>query len=241
MTATSAREEILRDIRRALEREGRSAPSPAEPVVSSFSQLDQQVCEIRKDCAQRRGALVNQFETELARVGGRFHRTTTPESALRCIEQIGLDRQAKTIIGDDAQLIAGIDLPKRLEGTGIEFLTETTDSELIRTAVVADIGLSGIDYALADTGTLVLLARKGQARSISLLPPVHIAVMKPEQVISDLNDLFPLLRNQTEAGDGNLTSAITFITGPSRTADIELTLVVGVHGPQQLHVVLIES
>jgi L-lactate dehydrogenase complex protein LldG len=84
----------------------------------------------------------------------------------------------------------------------------------------------------------VLLARKGQARSISLLPPVHIAVVKPEQLLSGLSDLFPLLRGEAEGRD--LSSAITFITGPSRTADIELTLVVGVHGPQQLHVVLLD-
>jgi L-lactate dehydrogenase complex protein LldG len=110
---------------------------------------------------------------------------------------------------------------------------------VIQEAAGADIGVSGVDYALADTGTLVLVARNGQPRSVSLLPPVHIAVVRPEQVLSGLSDLFPILRS--EAAGGDLSSAITFITGPSRTADIELTLVVGVHGPQQLHVVLLET
>ncbi len=64
--------------------------------------------------------------------------------------------------------------------------------------------------------------------------------MKPEQLLPGLSDLFPLLRVEAEAEGGDLSSAITFITGPSRTADIELTLVVGVHGPQQLHVVLLD-
>jgi L-lactate dehydrogenase complex protein LldG len=114
-----------------------------------------------------------------------------------------------------------------------------SDNDFIRTAALADLGLTGVDYALAETGTLVLSAGKGQARAISLLPPVHIAVLRPEQVIPGLTDLFPLLRRDTEAAGGTLSSAVTFITGPSRTADIELTLVVGVHGPQQLHVIFI--
>jgi L-lactate dehydrogenase complex protein LldG len=98
--------------------------------------------------------------------------------------------------------------------------------------------VSGVDHAIADTGTLVLLARTGQARSVSLLPPVHVAVVRPGQILSSLDDLFPVLRHD---GNGELASAVTFITGPSRTADIELTLVVGVHGPQELHVVLLDS
>ncbi|MEK6407570.1 MAG: lactate utilization protein [Acidobacteriota bacterium] len=241
MIATSAREEILGDIRRALETEVTSAPSPAETVAAQRRQLDQPVFAIKKDCEQRRDDLIEQFATELLAVGGRFYAAPTGEAAFQYVEQLASDRRAKTIIGWDTQLIDGIDLTERLGATGISFLTERTDREFMRTAVEADIGVSAIDYALAETGTLVLVARKGQARSVSLLPPIHIAVMKPEQVIPGLCELFPLLRGETEAGGRVLTSAITFITGPSRTADIELTLVVGVHGPQQLHVVLVES
>jgi L-lactate dehydrogenase complex protein LldG len=241
VTAVSAKEEILGNIRRALGREPDAAPSPAGPFASASSPSHQLVSEIKKDCEQRRQELLKQFESELIRVGARLHKAATAESAFHCIEKIASDRGAKTIIGSDAQLIYDIDLPKRLEETRIQFLTETANSDFIRTATVADIGVSGVDYALADTGTLVLVAREGQARSISLLPPVHVAVMKPENLISGLNDLFPLLRAGKGDVAGNLSSAITFITGPSRTADIELTLVVGVHGPQQLHVVLLSG
>ena len=98
--------------------------------------------------------------------------------------------------------------------------------------------MSGVDYALADTGTLVLLSREGRARSVSLLPSVHIALIRPEQVIEGLDDMFSLMRDGTDR-DKVPSSAVTFITGPSRTADIELTLVVGVHGPQELHAILL--
>lgn len=218
-----------------------SASLPVKAVAEERLQLDQAVLAIKKDCERRRDDLIKQFAAELTAVGGRFYAAATAEAAFQYVEHIGSDRGAKTIIGWDTPLIEGIDLPKRLGETGIAFLTERTDNEFIRTAVDAGIGVSAIDYALADTGTLVLVARKGQARSVSLLPPIHIAVMKPDQVIPGLSELFPLLRGETEAGGRLLTSAITFITGPSRTADIELTLVVGVHGPQQLHVVLVEN
>jgi L-lactate dehydrogenase complex protein LldG len=240
MTAKSAREEILEDIGRALHREGKAGPLRGEPLPSASSDLDALVSEIKKYCEQHRGELTKQFESELTRVGGRFHRATTAESAFQYIEQVASIRQAKRIIAWETKVIDDIDLSGKLEEKGIEVLTETSDREFIPVAAASDVGVSGVDFALADTGTLVLLARKGQARSISLLPPVHIAVVKPEQLLSGLSDLFPLLRGEAQAQGRDLSSAITFITGPSRTADIELTLVVGVHGPQQLHVVLLD-
>jgi L-lactate dehydrogenase complex protein LldG len=240
VTAKTAREEILGDIRGALHRKGKSGPLHGKPVPSASSELDQLVSAIKKDCEQRRGELIEQFESELTRVGGRFHRATTAESAFQYIEQVAWVRQAKRMIAWETKVIDDINLSRKLGEKGIEVLTETADREFIPAAAASDVGVSGVDFALADTGTLVLLARKGQARSISLLPPVHIAVVKPEQLLSGLSDLFPLLRGEAEAQGRDLSSAITFITGPSRTADIELTLVVGVHGPQQLHVVLLD-
>jgi len=239
VSAKIAREAMLDDIRRALNRGGKTGYSNDRPGVSKSSQPDDLIAEIKRCCEQRREELIKQFESELTKIGGRFYRATTAESAFQFVEQIVSDRQAKTMVACNSQLIDGIDLPKRVEEIGVVFAIES-DGDFIRTAAVADLGLTGVDYALAETGTLVLLARKGQARAISLLPPVHIAVLKPEQVISGLNDLFPLLRSETEPGGGILSSALTFITGPSRTADIELTLVVGVHGPQQLHVILVD-
>lgn len=229
---------MLDDIRRALNREGKSTSSNDQPGTYVTSRPEDLVAEIKRLCQQKRDELIKQFESELTKVGGYFHRATTAESAFQAVEQIVTDRQAKTMVASDAWLLDGIDLPKRVEEIGVGFVIES-DSDFIRTAAVAALGLTGVDYALAETGTLVLVARKRQARAISLLPPVHIAVVKPEQVISDLNDLFPLLRSETEDGGGDPSSAITFITGPSRTADIELTLVVGVHGPQELHVILL--
>jgi len=84
-----------------------------------------------------------------------------------------------------------------------------------------------------------LFAAGPQPRSISLLPPVHVAILRSQQILPGLSELFPLLGRE-QNGNRKLSSAITFITGPSRTADIELKLVVGVHGPQELHVLLVD-
>jgi L-lactate dehydrogenase complex protein LldG len=183
--------------------------------------------------------LIGRFESEVTRVGGRFYRATNAESACEYVEKVAAAERASTIICSNGELADEMDLRRHFEGKGIQFITESTESNIVREAARAEIGLTGVDYALAETGSLVLLARPEQARSVSLLPPVHIALIRPEQVIGGFDELFELLRADFEAT--GVRSAVTFITGPSRTADIELTLVVGVHGPQQLHVVLIEG
>ena len=94
-------------------------------------------------------------------------------------------------------------------------------------------GITSADYALADTGTLVMLSSPREARMISLLPPAHIAVVPRARILTGLDELFSLLPNPAEA-----TSSMVLITGPSRTADIEQILVRGVHGPGVLSVVV---
>ena len=98
----------------------------------------------------------------------------------------------------------------------------------------ADIGVTGVRYLIAETGSLVMACGPHEPRSASLLPPVHIAVAHESQLLPDLFDLFVALKTQPA-----LASCVTLITGPSKTGDIELKLVTGVHGPGEVHVVLI--
>ena len=109
----------------------------------------------------------------------------------------------------------------------------TDREELRELCATADIGITSADYALADTGTLVLLSSPQEARMISLLPPAHIAVVPRARILTGLDELFSLLPNPADA-----TSSMVLITGPSRTADIEQILVRGVHGPGALCVVV---
>jgi L-lactate utilization protein LutC len=126
-----------------------------------------------------------------------------------------------------------------LEGCGITRLpgvrTGITDrDELRRLCATADAGITSADYALSETGTLVMIASPSEARLISLLPPAHIAVVPRERILTGLDELFSLLPRPSD-----LTSSMVMITGPSRTADIEQILVRGVHGPGQLTLVVV--
>ena len=92
---------------------------------------------------------------------------------------------------------------------------------------------------IAESGGLLVKAQKGRERSSSLLPPIHLAVISPEQRLQSVFDLVPLWRKWLRE-EGKLPSGIGIITGPSRTADIELTIVLGAHGPKVLHVLALE-
>jgi L-lactate dehydrogenase complex protein LldG len=99
----------------------------------------------------------------------------------------------------------------------------------------ARFGITSADYALSDTGSLVMIASSANARLISLLPPVHIAMLPANCLLTGLDELYTLMPKPAD-----VSSSMVFITGPSRTADIEQILVRGVHGPGEIHVVIID-
>jgi L-lactate dehydrogenase complex protein LldG len=112
-----------------------------------------------------------------------------------------------------------------------------TNREALRAAcVAADVGITSADYALAETGTLVMLSSPQEARLISLLPPMHVAVFPRSRMLANLDELLAILPNPAEQ-----TSSMVLITGPSRTADIEQILVRGVHGPGEIYAVVVEE
>jgi L-lactate dehydrogenase complex protein LldG len=97
----------------------------------------------------------------------------------------------------------------------------------------ADVGLTGCAAAVAETGSLVMLEGPGRPRAASLLPPVHVAIVRADELYATMADYF-----RAGASAMAASSSCTFITGPSRTADIELTLTLGIHGPGRVVVVI---
>ncbi len=107
-----------------------------------------------------------------------------------------------------------------------------------RPAVDADkTGISGCFCAIAETGTLMLLSGPQTPATVSLLPETHIALVHVSRIVGTMEDAFALLR----AERGSLPRAVNFISGPSRTGDIEQTIVLGAHGPCRVHLILVGS
>ncbi len=132
-----------------------------------------------------------------------------------------------------AELTAG----KRAIASSADMLRTSGIAQLADPSVSvsdAGVGITGADYALADTGSLVMLASPQEARLVSLLPPVHVAILLRERILTGLDELLTILPRPAEQ-----TSSMVLITGPSRTADIEQILVRGVHGPGAIHVIVI--
>ena len=99
-----------------------------------------------------------------------------------------------------------------------------------------DVGITECDALIAQTGSVMLSSRRAGGRALSILPPHHVVLARRDQLVPDLPAAFQLLK--TEYGD-NIPSMISFITGPSRTGDIERTIVLGAHGPKKLTVLCV--
>ena len=245
--------EFIANVRRALGRDsgGRDAGTPPTlPDVTHLSLNHQQVESwaqaISRGLEAHAEEYMAQLEKTAAEAGWRVARCVTAAQAANHIRNIVREVEAKSVLRSGHSALDALNLEAALHDAGASLeamvLTDGTDREMQRDAwrrkaISADVGITGVDYAIAETGTAVLLGRKGVSRVVSLLPPVHIAVVEKGQVLPSLDELFTLRRK--EFLNDNLGSYMTLISGPSRSADIENTLVTGVHGPGEVHMVLV--
>jgi L-lactate dehydrogenase complex protein LldG len=223
----NSRQSMLQRIRQAVAEGNRAGGQPVLPARGSVGY-------------QGAGAdLVQRFSEQLTAAGGQPHRVADAEAAADKVQDLVRCQAAQRILLSGGPVLPGVDLAKRLREQDLEvFVVDALEPARRRdTFFQADVGISGVAYALAETGTLVVASRPAEPRSVSLLPPVHIALVQRGQILADLFDLFADL----EADKPQLPSCLTLITGPSKTGDIELKLVTGVHGPGEMHVVLVSA
>jgi len=207
-----SRDHILHRIRTALGRGAGQAVADPPPVRIRIPEVDMET---------RIATLLERVEE----LGGRAHRTADARAV------VAAAIEGKTAVASNAPYLAECGI---LSLPGVR--SGITDRDELREACAsADAGITSADYALADTGTLVLLSSPREARLISLLPPIHIAVVPRGRILTGLDELFSILPNPSEQ-----TSSMLLITGPSRTADIEQILIRGVHGPGQITVLVVE-
>lgn len=124
----------------------------------------------------------------------------------------------------------------------IEAMVKIARRALRQSFIDADVGITGANFAMADSGTLAIITNEGNDRLVATLPPVHIAILGIEKIVADLDDANAILKILSKSATGQQQSVyVSYITGPSRTADIELSLTIGVHGPQEVHIVLLDN
>ncbi len=243
----SSQDAFLSRVRRALQGghpASQDAPlqcQPAEPV---------HVEALRARLAEQRPQLIAQLHDELSAVGGKVVRVQSVAEATQYVSRLAHEYEAELVVRWDSDLLESLEIDAALQQRGIDVHTAAPPApaamdgkrqDLRELLARADIGLSGVDYAIAETGTLMLSALPGQMRGVSLLPPVHVAVARRSHIVATLADCLALLQAEGKDLQDRLTSCVSFITGPSRTGDIELSLTIGVHGPGELHLVILDD
>lgn len=174
---------------------------------------------------------VERFRKALEAVVGRCVVVRDEAAAAEALRGIIGERNARRVAVSDSTLARRV-----LEGASanVEVLEAATALEMFE----CDLGVTGAQWVVAETGTLVLESDAERNRLASLVPTAHVAVVESRQIRQTLGEV---LETISRRGEGALSRAVTFITGPSRTSDIELTLAVGVHGPAELYVIIIEG
>lgn len=188
---------------------------------------------------------VASFLKEWRAVGGFGERVADAGAALTYLSEIIEKHSVKSALVWSHPLLAELGLSEWLNSKGIE-VRDWAEIEHLPAerrkdlAFSADLGITSVDFAVAETGSLALCSRPGgRGRSASLLPPLHVTLLRPAQIVPDLFDLFRELGiEQTATG---LPSNVVLITGPSKTGDIQLKLTTGVHGPGEVHAVVLEG
>lgn len=211
----SAREEILTRIRASLGRAnstGAPAGLPPARIVIPDVPLERRI---------------EKFTAALEKLNGKVHRASSRDDARDYVERL---LHGRTAVTSNAPFVAecGVLTLPNVKPGGSDPLP------LRGMCATLDAGITSADYALSDTGSLVMLSSNEEARMVSLLPPLHIALVPLDRLLTGLDELYSILPVPSDR-----TSSMVFITGPSRTADIEQILVRGVHGPGEIHVVLV--
>jgi L-lactate dehydrogenase complex protein LldG len=239
----TTREEFLSRIRAEMLKTGglfpaSPAPRPSDPRAVAET--------LRRQLAEHWPGALERFRREFERVGGVLYRAASLDDVPELVAGIARERAARRLVAWHPSALGG-DLGPALAARGLEPLAmppgEVGDAHergRLRQAIAdAEIGLTGVDLAIAETGTLVLRSGPGRPRSTSLLPPYHVAVFDRTALIESLSQVGVLLE-LWHRGESGTAAVISFITGPSRTADIELTLTRGVHGPKEVHAIFVE-
>lgn len=216
-----ARESIMAAIR-----EGLAASKPFDKVQGEHhGTVGVEACLAKLASPElSRRSLIEDFRINLESVGGNCMIVNDENEARERVRDLIVQKKFKRVAISNSELV--IRLTDRIDNVEI---TENAASDIL---FDCDLGITAAQWAIAETGTLVLESEVERHRLTSLVPPIHLCLLKASNIRQTLGEILALI-------NADLSRTITFITGASRTSDIELTLAIGVHGPAELHVIVI--
>ena len=177
------------------------------------------------------------FIEELEALGGHGKRVENLDEASAYVLALAREREANLLVRWDVDELEELGIDAPLAETGVEVAVWRALDDFKEVAGRADIGLSTAAWAIAETGTLVLEGGPGKGRTVTLLPPTYVALIPAERILRTV----PEAIEKYAGGDaGALPANVCFHTGPSRSGDIEMALFVGMHGPGDVHVILVD-
>ncbi len=209
--ANNSRENILTKIKQALAQPV-PVPFPASENTKSVYLPSKQELEI-------------EFAENFSKLLGKFSYCANEEELVILLNELIKERNWTKIYNRETLL------KKKLTVAGLTIIYSDD-------VAVCDAAISGCEYLIARTGSMVLSSAQQSGRTISVYAPIHICIAYAKQLVYDIEDGLQKLRQ--EHGQ-QFPSLVTLATGPSRTADIEKTLVVGVHGPKEVYCFLVDS
>jgi L-lactate dehydrogenase complex protein LldG len=206
---------VIENIRRSLGRTAQTALT-ARPSIYESRQPESFDSEI------------DTFLGEVKKLSGIGQKLSPPELDLE-LKRLVEEQNVRKATVWEAPHLRRLGITEILNALGVELVSPNASKHEM---ALCDLGITEADYLLPETGTLVLHSSAEKPRGVSLLPRIHLAIVRPDMLRADMHQVF------AEAKDHHY---LVFITGPSRTADIELTVTLGVHGPKNLYVWMINS
>jgi L-lactate dehydrogenase complex protein LldG len=237
---STSRAEILGKVRRAL-------VSPRPEHHHGHSATTHDLGKLFASVSSRDG-LAGKFQKEFELVSGEFHLCESDAAVLPLLIQLIESSASKNVAISQHEICKRLAVAEGLEARfpDVKLLLEDIGSEnsfdrtrLRKSMAQVQLSVTGTEYLIADTGTIVTVAGPQASRQISLLPSIHLVLATPQQIFPNMASLF--LEIQRTHGTKLPGSALTCITGPSRTADIEKVLIKGVHGPMRLILIMVAS
>lgn len=207
---TSSRDQILNSIRTTMQSTTR-APLPTSARIASRVAGDTD-------------AEISLLLSEIEKLGGVTRRIGNKDELRFALKELAEQENIRKVMMWDTQELRELNVAEILAALGVTIVPSDAPS---RALAECDLGITGVDAALPETGTLVFRSSREHPQLVSLLPRVHLAILSPSALRADLQNVFAEIKSGKRAA---------LITGPSRTTDIEKVLTIGVHGPKALHV-----